>query len=124
MESKFIPCKNLLFKTRSSSFSFLCSSRRKNLIEKIFTIVFFLHLTGSYYPLYAQRLSRDLEVSLLTNQIGYGPSSIKTCVIKEGDKKDFEVVEITSGQVAYRGALIPQQGDFGTYAVGDFSKLV
>lgn len=40
------------------------------------------------------------------------------------DKKDFEVVEVSSGRVAYSGTLIPVQGDFGTYATADFSRLV
>jgi len=89
----------------------------------MFTIVFFLNLLISQNYVQAQRLSRDLEIGLLTNQIGYLPLSVKTCVMKGTEKKDFEVVEIQSGKVAYHGTLIPQHGDFGNYAIADFSKV-
>jgi Glycosyl hydrolase family 9/Cellulase N-terminal ig-like domain len=95
-----------------------------NAIEKIFRIVFFLTLLSSYNSLLAQRLSRDYEIGLLTNQIGYLPSSTKICLIRGTEKTDFEVVEISSGRVAYSSTLIPRQGDFGTYATADFSMLV
>jgi hypothetical protein len=72
----------------------------------------------------AQRLSRDMEMGLLTNQVGYLPSSTKTCVMQGNEKRDFEVVEISSGKVVYKGTLIPKQGDFGTYASADFSTVV
>ena len=97
--------------------------RHKNAIKKIFRIISFLTLLGSFNSLQAQRLSRDYEMGLLTNQVGYLPSSIKTCLIRATEKKDFEVVEISSGRVAYSGTLIPKQGDFGTYATADFSGL-
>ena len=45
----------------------------------------------------AQRLSRDYVVTLLTNQVGYLPSSSKTCVLKTNANTAFEVIEITSG---------------------------
>ena len=92
-------------------------------LKKIFTIVFLLNL-ASYDFLQAQRLSRDQEIGLLTNQIGYLPSSTKTCLMQGTEKRDFEVVEIPSGQVVYKGTLIPRPGDFGTYASADFSTVV
>ena len=95
-----------------------------NAIKKIFRIAFFLFLLGSYNSLRGQRLSRDYEIGLLTNQVGYLPSSAKTCLMRGTGKKDFEVVEISSGRVAYSGTLIPRQDDFGIYATADFSKLV
>ena len=107
--------------------SFLCGlfsrSGSKNVIEKFFIIVFFLNLPGSCVRLQAQRLSRDQQMGLLTNQVGYRPSSTKTCLVQGTEKRDFEVVEISSGQVAYRGFLVPRQGDFGPYTTADFSKL-
>ncbi|HET9276885.1 MAG TPA: cellulase N-terminal Ig-like domain-containing protein, partial [Flavitalea sp.] len=91
--------------------------------KTIFTIVFLLNL-ASYDFLQAQRLSRDQEIGLLTNQIGYLPSSTKTCLVQGTEKKDFEVVEIPSGQVVYKGTLMPRPGDFGTYASAVFSTVV
>ena len=93
-------------------------------MKKIFTIVFFLTGLTNYNSLPAQRLSRDYNIGLLTNQVGYLPASTKTCLMRGTEKTDFEVVEISSGRVAYSGTLIPQQGDFETYAIGDFSKVV
>ena len=92
-------------------------------LKKIFTIVFLLNLAG-YDFLQAQRLSRDQEIGLLTNQIGYLPSSTKTCLMQGTEKRDFEVVEIPSGHVVYKGTLVPRPGDFGTYASADFSTVV
>src|SRR6476661_5401524 len=74
--------------------------------------------------LHAQRLSRDVDVSLLTNQVGYLPSSAKTCVLKTNSNTSFEVIEVTSGKTVYSGTMKTADGDFGTYAVADFSKVV
>ncbi|MEO7960262.1 MAG: glycoside hydrolase family 9 protein [Ginsengibacter sp.] len=71
----------------------------------------------------AQRLSRDLNINLLTNQVGYTSYSPKTCVLKTDSETAFEVVEIPSGQVVYKGMLIPHRGDFGTYALADFTAV-
>lgn len=92
-------------------------------IHKIFFLLFLLHI-ASYHFLQAQRLSRDQEMGLLTNQIGYLPSARKTCIMQGTQKKDFEVVEVTSGRVVYTGTLIPRRGDFGDYATADFSAVV
>ena len=78
---------------------------------------------AAIHNLSAQRLSRDYQVTLLTNQVGYLPSSSKTCVLKTSTSTPFEVIEITSGKVVYNGTLVPTDGDFGKYAVGNFSKL-
>jgi len=102
---------------RSKRGNFLCSA------GKIFTIVFFLTFAKSYDVLQAQRLSRDLNMDLLTNQVGYLPSSTKTCVMQGTGKRDFEVVEIPSGKVVYKGTLTPCHGDFGAYACADFSTV-
>ena len=93
-------------------------------IKTIFTIALLLSLCGSNGLLQAQRLTRDQEIKLLTNQIGYMPSSTKTCLMQGTEKKAFEVVEIPSGQIVYKGTLIPRAGDFGSYASADFSSVV
>ena len=71
---------------------------------KIFITICCLILSSSK-DLRAQRLSRDLEIGLLTNHVGYLPASTKTCLVKGNEKRDFEVVEIISGRVVYRGEL-------------------
>lgn len=115
MECRTILCNTLPQPGRRNSLS---------LLKKIFVVVFFLTLIESHNFLQAQRLSRDLDIGLLTNQVGYLPSSAKTCVMYGTEKKDFEVVEIPSGRIAYKGTLIPQKGDFGMYAQADFSSVV
>ena len=109
---------------RNDLSSLLCRSGYTNSIRNLFTILFFLNLLRISDPLQAQRLSRDQEMVLLTNQVGYLPGATKTCLMRGSEKRDFEVVEITSGQVSYRGTLIPRQGDFGTFLTADFSKVV
>ena len=94
--------------------------RRK---EKVFTSVLLVVLIGINSSLSAQRLSRDLEMGLLTNQVGYLPLATKTCLVQRSEKTNFEVVEITTGKVAYRGTLIPRKDDFGSWASADFSDV-
>jgi hypothetical protein len=102
------------------------------LVNKTFVMLFktplykrllLFFIACNFSLVYAQRLSRDYDVSILTNQVGYLPSSIKTCLIKRAEETNFEVIEVTTGKVGYSGTLVPQQGDFGTYATADFSKL-
>lgn len=64
----------------------------------------FLMLCISFLVLYdskAQRLSRDYQVTLLTNQVGYLPGSVKTCLLKTDATTPFQVIEITSGNVVF-----------------------
>jgi len=93
-------------------------------MKKVFTIAYFLTILSSYNSLPAQRLSRDYNIGLLTNQVGYLPASTKTCLMRGNEQKYFEVVEISSGRVAYSGTLIPRKGDFGTYATAEFSTVI
>ena len=92
-------------------------------MTKIISIACLLTILSSQSMVKAQRLSRDYNVGLLTNQAGYAPGSAKTCLLEGSISTGFEVVEISSGQVAFKGMLIPQKGDFGFYAAGDFSGL-
>src|SRR5215218_3517766 len=102
----------------------LCHLQYISARQKLFAILVTLYFSWSHNMLQAQRLSRDQEIVILTNQVGYLPLSVKTCLIKGTEKRDFEVVEITSGRIAYRGTLIPRPGDFGKYLTADFSKVV
>jgi hypothetical protein len=86
-------------------------------------IMLFCACIAAIQNVHAQRLSRDYQVTLLTNQVGYLPSSSKKCVIKTTRQTPFQVIEVTSGKVVFNGTLIPSDGDFGTYASADFSKL-
>lgn len=71
----------------------------------------------------SQRLTRDYNVDILTNQVGYTPAAGKQCHLKTGHETKFEVIETTSGRIAFSGTLRPVTGDFGTYATADFTSL-
>src|SRR5689334_530423 len=83
---------------------------------------FFICITAAG-NIQAQRLSRDLQVNIITSQVGYLPFSGKSCVLKTNANTPFEVVEVATGKVVYKGDLVAADGDFGTYAVADFSKV-
>jgi len=84
---------------------------------------FLLSIPAGINELQAQRLSRDLNVDLLINQAGYVPQAGKTCVTKGIINAGFEVIDLETQKVVYRGILKPDPGDFGVYSVGDFSEL-
>jgi hypothetical protein len=75
------------------------------------------------YNVCAQRLSRDQQMDVLTNHLGYLPSSTKICVLKAPAKAKFDVVEVTSGQIAYSSRTYATGRDLGEYSIADFSKL-
>ncbi|HNT22678.1 MAG TPA: glycoside hydrolase family 9 protein [Saprospiraceae bacterium] len=83
----------------------------------IFFLVFFIH------QIPAQRLARDLQVEVMINQGGYLPQSSKQCQIPGSSEKTFEVVEVTSRQVVYKGTTTAAGTDLGMYTTGDFSSL-
>jgi hypothetical protein len=71
----------------------------------------------------AQRLSRDLNVDLLVNQVGYVPNAGKTVITKGSAERKFEIVNLENQQVVYEGNFKSNSCDFGEYSVGDFSSL-
>ena len=91
--------------------------------RNILLISFIFLLPGTIHKLNAQTISRDLDVSLLINQIGYMPEAEKFCIVKGQVKRDFEVIDLKTLEVVYRGALQPNPGDFGSTLKGVFSPL-
>ena len=93
---------------------------------------FFLRILGYFLfafilirpiGLQAQRLSRDLNVDLLINQVGYVPNAGKTVITKGLTERKFEVINLKTQKVVYTDVLQPNPNDFGEYSVGDFSLL-
>ena len=70
-----------------------------------------------------QNFTRDLNVDLLVNQIGYVPDASKTVVIKGLINREFEVINTSTVQVVFKGAFKPAKCDFGDYSIGDFSAV-
>ena len=101
-------------KCRSVSGSFFI--RAVFLSIMLFTKVIFTELS-------AQRLSRDLSVDLLINQIGYMPDAVKSVSVKGELYRNFEVIDLQTREVVYKGTLSPVTCDFGGYSRGDFSDL-
>ncbi|MCK5469742.1 MAG: hypothetical protein KAI99_14580, partial [Cyclobacteriaceae bacterium] len=89
----------------------------------ILLISFIAFSPGTFNELNAQGISRDYDVSLLINQVGYIPQAGKYCVTKGDIEMDFEVIDLKTLEVVYKGTLAPMKGDFGSYLKGDFSKL-
>ena len=108
----------LIFKTsgkiiRSSSLFLL---RNAVIFSLLFTQVEFIEIS-------AQRLSRDVNVDLLTNQIGYLPDASKTVSVEGEIIRSFEVVDLHTREIVFNGILQPVDCDFGKYSRGDFSEL-
>jgi len=80
-------------------------------------------MQGRNLELKAQRLSRDLNVDLLVNQVGYVPQAGKTFVTKGIINAKFDVINLETQKVAFTGSIKPNPGDFGEYSVGDFTSL-
>jgi hypothetical protein len=86
-------------------------------------LLFIILIKTGNLELKAQRLSRDLNVDLLINQVGYVPNAGKTLVTKGIRNGKFEIINLETQKVVYKGVLKPCPGDFGNYSVGDFSTL-
>jgi hypothetical protein len=91
---------------------------------RVLVLYLLISISGGIFELNGQRLSRDLNVDLLVNQVGYVPQTGKTLVTKEIRYGKFEVINAESQKVVYTGELKPNPGDFGDYSVGDFSSLI
>jgi hypothetical protein len=101
--------------------------KMKNTVKSLsFRIITMIILTVSFtctLTLNGQRLSRDLNVDLLVNQVGYEPLAGKNLVTKGIREGKFEVVDLVTSAVVFTGYFHPGPGDFGDYSVGDFSQL-
>ncbi len=86
-------------------------------------LLFLLSSGGTIQSVEAQKISRDLNVDLLINQVGYVPWAGKNIVTKGRSGAKFDVIELETEKVAFTGILHPGPGDFGEYSVGDFSSL-
>jgi hypothetical protein len=71
----------------------------------------------------AQKITRDLNVDLLLNQVGYTPSAGKTLLTKGNVTGKFEVVDATTMNVVFTGYFKPGPADLGEYSTGDFTQL-
>ncbi|HSW00355.1 MAG TPA: cellulase N-terminal Ig-like domain-containing protein, partial [Sedimentisphaerales bacterium] len=74
-------------------------------------------------PLLGQPFSRDVQVDVRVNQVGFGPGAAKFCVLQEGPADRFEVIRTDDLKVVFSGPLVRSQGDFGSFARGDFSEV-
>jgi hypothetical protein len=74
-------------------------------------------------PLLGQPFSRDLQVDVRVNQVGFAPGAAKFCVLPEGPADRFEVIRTDDLKVVFSGPLVRSQGDFGSFSRGDFSEV-
>ena len=75
-------------------------------------MVFLLAGLNSAQDLKAQRLSRDLNVDLLINQVGYTPLAGKSIVTKGKRKEKFEIFDLETKTVVFTGFFASGTGRF------------
>lgn len=91
-------------------------------VIKVFHLVF-LSLIALTIEMNGQRLSRDQNMDLLVNHVGFVPGSGKTIVTKGTRTGKFEVINTSTQEVVFTGNFKPNPGDFGSWSIGDFSTL-
>lgn len=90
---------------------------------RVILFSFLILVSFSNPKLQAQRLSRDLNVDLIVNQVGFVPGAGKTFVTKGIRNGKFEVVNLETQKVVFTGDIKPTPGDFGSYSTGNFTSL-
>ncbi len=66
---------------------------------------------------------KNLDMSVMINQAGYLPDAPKYCVVKESSVRDFEVLNVVSGETVFKGTLTPAGNDLGNYMTGVFTSV-
>ena len=90
----------------------------------IFSVCFFIVATVFAEPPQQPPLRPEWnDDGILVNHLGFTTRTAKTCMLKSGTEVEFEIVDTTAGKPCFSGRMTPVSGDFGTYAVGDFSAL-
>lgn len=90
---------------------------------RILNCICFLLITAGLLESSGQRISRDMNVDLLVNQVGYVPHAGKTFVTKGIRSAEFEVINTVTREVVFTGTMKPAPGDFGEYSTGNFSSV-
>ena len=68
------------------------------------------------------QVQRHLDMSVFINQAGYHPTAAKYCVTLPG-ATEFEVLNVETNGVVYKGKLEPAGKDFGEYLTGTFTSV-
>lgn len=96
-------------------------NRRNGLYNKL--IVFLMVFSFLAPASHGFSISRDLDISISVNQLGYPREAQKKCVLLSGNQENFAVIRLKTGATAYRGKFQSRNGDFGNYKIGDFSSV-
>lgn len=90
------------------------------LAKTVFAVTFCVVMTA-----FAQRPQRPEwnNDGILVNHLGFTTKTSKFCMLKSGKDVDFEIVDAADGSQCFAGIMKTVSGDFGIYAVGDFSRL-
>jgi hypothetical protein len=85
---------------------------------------FFLFLfCSAAIPSEGKSLTRDLQVDVFVNQLGYLPGASKRCVLPGDGMRPFQVIHLEGQRVVATGELEAKKGDFGAFLTGDFSQV-
>jgi hypothetical protein len=99
------------------------NSTLNTLSIRIIAIILINSTFSLTHEISGQRLSRDLNVDLLINQVGYVPKAGKNIVTKGVKDGKFEIIDVETKAVVFTGFFRPDSGDFGNYSRGDFTEL-
>lgn len=100
----------------------------KSLIEskighKVLALVLFGAISLFVYSQQQEpQINRHLDMSVFINQAGYHPNAAKYCVTIPG-AVEFEVLNVETNNVVYKGKLEEGGKDFGDYLVGTFTPV-
>jgi hypothetical protein len=70
-----------------------------------------------------QTFSRDVQVDVILNQVGFTPGASKQCLLEDCEANVFAVIRTEDPTKVFSAPLTKTEGDFGTFLVGDFSQL-
>jgi hypothetical protein len=88
--------------------------------KSVFAFYFCFALTASVQ---SQQRSEWNDRGILVNHLGFTTKTSKICMLKSGVDVAFEIISAADGSKCFAGTMKPVSGDFGVYAVGDFSSL-
>lgn len=71
----------------------------------------------------SKTVSRDTQLSIHVNHLGYTPDASKRCILEGGEADTFHVRRLPGDEFSYEGELSATTGDFGSFSVGEFDAV-
>jgi hypothetical protein len=94
-----------------------CTSTRRDFVKQAIA-------TGIVLAAGSARSFAGGASPILLNQVGFLPFGSKFCLMNSSVAVPFTLVQSDTGQVVFQGTMRVLQGDFGIFAIGEFSALM